>query len=207
MGFVNGSSRSPGPRRSLLVRLALIFLAQLYCTAVAMAGGEDKPKVVGVLYVVHGAARTQDFSHFFDAAIQMGSYDASSPLYQTIWQSENWSSVVPLTDVERAAPLLGFFRKANFEFGRLGNLQPATRITEAQTASLQRELESRGRASNTRFVVDWVAWIAGSDDLAHLPYPRFIYESWYRDPFSSGDWAVWKPGQVSALALEVMERI
>lgn len=142
MGFVNGSSRSPGPRRSLLVRLALIFLAQLYCTAVAMAGGEDKPKVVGVLYVVHGAARTQDFSHFFDAAIQMGSYDASSPLYQTIWQSENWSSVVPLTDVERAAPLLGFFRKANFEFGRLGNLQPATRITEAQTASLQRELNS-----------------------------------------------------------------
>jgi len=64
MGFLNGSSRSPGSRRSLLVRLALIFLAQLYCTAVAMAGGEDKPKVVGVLYVVHGAARTQDFSHY-----------------------------------------------------------------------------------------------------------------------------------------------
>lgn len=26
------------------------------------------------------------------------------------------------------------------------------------------------------------------------------YKSWYRDPFSSGDWAVWKPGQVSRFA-------
>ena len=23
------------------------------------------------------------------------------------------------------------------------------------------------------------------------------YKSWYRDPFSSGDWAIWAPGQVS----------
>jgi len=29
------------------------------------------------------------------------------------------------------------------------------------------------------------------------------YKSWYRDPFSSGDWAVWKPGQVSTLASQV----
>lgn len=26
------------------------------------------------------------------------------------------------------------------------------------------------------------------------------YKSWYRDPFSSGDWAVWKPGQISDFA-------
>jgi monoamine oxidase len=29
------------------------------------------------------------------------------------------------------------------------------------------------------------------------------YKSWYRDRFSSGDWAVWKPGQVSTLAPHV----
>jgi monoamine oxidase len=29
------------------------------------------------------------------------------------------------------------------------------------------------------------------------------YKSWYRDPFSSGDWAVWQPGQVSELAAHV----
>ncbi|UCG71900.1 MAG: FAD-dependent oxidoreductase [Chromatiales bacterium] len=29
------------------------------------------------------------------------------------------------------------------------------------------------------------------------------YKSWYRDPFSSGDWAVWKPGQVSDFAAAV----
>ncbi len=29
------------------------------------------------------------------------------------------------------------------------------------------------------------------------------YKSWYRDPFSSGDWAVWQPGQVSTLAAQL----
>ncbi len=29
------------------------------------------------------------------------------------------------------------------------------------------------------------------------------YKSWYRDPFSAGDWAVWKPGQVRTLAAHV----
>jgi len=29
------------------------------------------------------------------------------------------------------------------------------------------------------------------------------YKSWYRDPFSSGDWAVWQPGQITELAPHV----
>lgn len=29
------------------------------------------------------------------------------------------------------------------------------------------------------------------------------YKSWYRDPYSAGDWAVWAPGQVKAFAAEV----
>lgn len=29
------------------------------------------------------------------------------------------------------------------------------------------------------------------------------YKSWYRDPFASGDWAVWQPGQVTALSPNV----
>jgi monoamine oxidase len=32
--------------------------------------------------------------------------------------------------------------------------------------------------------------------------PR-VYHSWYQDPFSAGDWAVWAPGQVTAFAGEV----
>ncbi len=32
--------------------------------------------------------------------------------------------------------------------------------------------------------------------------PR-VYHSWYRDPFSAGDWAVWAPGQVTAFAGDV----
>lgn len=29
------------------------------------------------------------------------------------------------------------------------------------------------------------------------------YKSWYRDPFSAGDWAVWQPGQITEFATEV----
>ncbi len=29
------------------------------------------------------------------------------------------------------------------------------------------------------------------------------YKSWYRDPFASGDWAVWRPGQISKFATSV----
>ena len=29
------------------------------------------------------------------------------------------------------------------------------------------------------------------------------YKSWYRDPFSAGDWAVWQPGQVSDFAADL----
>jgi monoamine oxidase len=31
------------------------------------------------------------------------------------------------------------------------------------------------------------------------------YKSWYRDPFASGDWAVWQPGQISELAANIAE--
>ena len=29
------------------------------------------------------------------------------------------------------------------------------------------------------------------------------YKSWYRDPFASGDWAVWQPGQITEFAADV----
>lgn len=31
------------------------------------------------------------------------------------------------------------------------------------------------------------------------------YKSWYRDPFASGDWAVWQPGQISELAANIAQ--
>ena len=31
------------------------------------------------------------------------------------------------------------------------------------------------------------------------------YKSWYRDPFSSGDWAVWQPGQIAGFANAVAQ--
>ena len=162
--------------------LAQLLLVWLVCVAppffapAAQSAAQSPTKKIGVLHVVHGAGRSQHFSHFFDAGIQIASYNPNSSTYRnTIWQPENWPRVVPLADRERVASLLGLYRKSTFEFGRLGNLQPAAQITEAQTHSLREALTPLGRSANMEFVVDWVSWITGSDDIDHLPYPRFIY--------------------------------
>lgn len=161
---------------ALFSQLALVLLAQLVFATAATAQLPKVVEKVGVLHVVHGASRTQSLSAFFDAGIQMGSYDPNSSTYKnTIWRPENWPNVVPLGDPERVASLLGLYRRSTFEFGRLGNVQPSVRITEAQTLSLQKELTRLGRAENKEFVVDWVSWLAGFEDIDHLPYPRFIY--------------------------------
>lgn len=169
------------PRRcstwlGLAVATLLFGLAQPSLASQAPAQDQSGAEKIGVLYVIHGAGRGQHLSQFFDAAIQMASYDPNSSTYQhTIWEPENWPNVVPLADPERIASLLGLYRRSTFEFTRLGNLQPALQITEARVASLRRELERLATSQNAEFVVDWVAWITGSDDIEHLPYPRFVY--------------------------------
>jgi hypothetical protein len=161
--------------RHLAIAL-LLTTTNLILSVQAPAQVPSGTEKVGVLYVIHGAGRTQHLSQFFDAAIQMASYDPNSSTYRnTIWQPENWPKVVPLADKARVASMLGLYRRSGFEFTRLGNLQPAIQITEARVASLSRELQRLDATKRREFLVDWVAWITGSDDMEHLPYPRFIY--------------------------------
>lgn len=168
--------REPTTQGILLLTMLLLVLAQPSLAAQEEAQSRQADEKVGVLYVIHGAGRAQHLSQFFDAGIQIASYDPNSSIYKDmIWEPENWPGVVPLADRERVASLLGLYRRSTFEFSRLGNLQPALQITEARVASLRRELARLASTENTEFVVDWVAWITGSDDIEHLPYPRFIY--------------------------------
>lgn len=99
-----------------MLLLALVLGAQFFGTTVAMAQSQESVEKVGVLYVVHGAGRTQNFSHFFDARIQMASYDPNSSTYKnTIWQPESWPKVVPIASGAQAATLLGLYRKSRLK--------------------------------------------------------------------------------------------
>lgn len=170
------SRRHPIASWITIVALLLLAATRLLPAPQAATQGQSAGEKVGVLYVVHGAGRTQHLSQFFDAGIQIASYDPNSSTFRnTIWAPEKWSTVIPLADKDRVASLLGLYRRSSFEFTRLGNLQPALQITEARVASLRRALQQLDQTQNTEFVVDWVAWITGSGDIDHLPYPRFIY--------------------------------
>ncbi len=176
MQFLDRSSRVIATCRAYAVLLALLFSAQLFSPSEGLAESNGDTQKIGVLYLVHGGARSLNFSNFFDAGIQMASYDPNSYVYQNIiWQPENWPSVLPLHNTEQASELLGLTRKYSFQLGRIGDLEPVTQVTEAQVVSLQAALDGAATSTNTQFVVDWVGWIAGSADVGSLPYPRFIY--------------------------------
>ncbi len=159
------------------VLLAVLLLsAQLLSPPQVLADESSNSQKVGVLYLVHGGHRSINYSNFFDAGIQMASYDENSAGYKnTIWQPENWHRVVPLSAGRQASEFLGLLRKSIFKLGRAGSIEPVTQVTEAQVVSLQAALDRAAATTNTQFVVDWVAWITGSSDVGSLPYPRFIY--------------------------------
>jgi hypothetical protein len=176
MRFLHGTSSVLASCRAGALLAVLCFSTQVLWPSGAMAENAGDARKIGVLYLVHGGARSLNFSNFFDGGIQMASYDENSSTYQNvIWQPENWHRVVPLADRQQSSELLGLIRKYSFQLGRMGNLEPAAQITEAQVASLQAALDSAAAPSTTQFVVDWVGWIAGSDDVSSLPFPRFIY--------------------------------
>ena len=176
MRFLHEASRLLASCHAYALLAALCFSTQVLFPSEAMAEKAGETKRIGVLYLVHGGARSLNFSNFFDAGIQMASYDENSPTYRNIiWQPENWHRVVPVGDSQQSSELLGLIRKYGFQLGRMGNLEPAAQITEAQVVSLQAALDSAAQSSTTQFFVDWVGWIAGSDDVSSLPFPRFIY--------------------------------
>ena len=145
---------------------ALLLSAQLVFPPQVLAEESSDLQKVGVLYLVHGGHRSINYSNFFDAGIQMASYDENSSTYKnTIWQPENWHRVVPLSAGRQASEVLGLLRKSIFKLARAGTIEPVTQVTEAPVVSLQAALDRAAASTNTEFVVDWVAWITGSSDV------------------------------------------
>jgi hypothetical protein len=62
-----------------------------------------------------------------------------------------------------------------FMMSRVGGYDPTPTITAAQAARLGEVLAARGKPQGLEIITDWAGWIAGTSEVRHLPYPRFIY--------------------------------
>ena len=126
-----------------------------------------KQEKIGVLYIIHGGMDTHRPQHLWDASVQMFSYDRNHPVYDmVIWNSDAWPMVL---HTEFAVK---FIRKYDFEYERIGGIDPFHRITGDQMAQAQAVLNAG--SDDLQFEADYACWMA-SDRIGHYPYPRFIY--------------------------------
>jgi hypothetical protein len=122
---------------------------------------------IGVLYALHGGMDIYRPQYLWDASVQMFSYDHNHPVYHmVIWNPDAWSTVL---QTEFAVK---FIRKYQFEYERIGGIDPFHRLSDKQLGDMKATLDKNGQGLT--FEVDYVCWMA-ADRIEHYPYPRFIY--------------------------------
>jgi hypothetical protein len=161
--------------------IALLWWGAATLATPAVAAGErdptGTPRRIGVIYVVHGGPSNYGLSNSWDGAVQMAAYDEHSLLYrEMIWNPAQWSKVLGLHDPQSAQATLPYYRRAMFMMSRVGGWDPTPAVTAAQAARLGQVLAARGRSRGLEIITDWASWIAGTTEVRHLPYPRFIYD-------------------------------
>ena len=124
-------------------------------------------KKIGVLYLLHGGMDTYKPHYLWDASVQMFSYDHNHPVYHmVIWNPDAWPTVL---QTEFAVK---FIRKYQFEYERIGGIDPFHRISDKQLDDMETALNKNDQGLT--FEVDYACWMA-ADRIDHYPYPRFIY--------------------------------
>lgn len=144
----------------------VLFLLMLFYFLPIQGFAEES---IGVILVAHGGMDQNTEQGLWDASLQQFSYDPNHSVYKfVIWNPQNWGLVLQMGYAPR------FLRKYEFEYERIGGVDPFRAITEEQIAAMREHLEKLGKKHRIKFEVDWVYWITG-DDISHYPYPRFMY--------------------------------
>jgi hypothetical protein len=154
-----------------LLRSTLLLLLLACASAVSAA-----PRKIGVLFAVHGGADVQDVPNTFDSTLQFFQYDPNNVMYRgIIWNPAMWPKVVAGNDSQAYANAATQLKKYTFEYERIGGIDPAPSITDAQLAALTRELRREGRRLKVEFLTDQVQWIGTQEQTDRLPWPRHLY--------------------------------
>ena len=129
----------------------------------------DQPDV-GVLFVVHGGMTTYEDQYMWDASVHQFSYDPNHSVYKlVIWDSAYWPLVLDPDFTEWA---VRFLRMYDFEYDRIGGLDPFHGITDQQLLDIKAELDTN--PYGLTFEVDWAGYMAAASP-ENYAYPRFIY--------------------------------
>jgi hypothetical protein len=125
---------------------------------------------IGVLFVVHGGMDYYKEQYMWDAVLHQFSYNPNHSVYKlVIWNPVYWSLVLSptLTDFS-----VRFLRMYDFEYPRIGGLDPMYGYTDNQLADLKNALDAN--TNGLIFEVDRADYMAATD-ASHYAYPRFIY--------------------------------
>ncbi len=147
-------------------RYIFLFCIVFFSGLVSSMSCQEKEKI-GVLYVLHGGADTYSHQMLFDAALQMFAHDPNHPVYNlVIWNSKNWHMVM---EDEFSVK---FARKYEFQYPRIGGVDPFHELSDLQMMDMQIELNRN--TNGIHFEVDFANWMSG-DRPENYPYPRFMY--------------------------------
>jgi hypothetical protein len=137
-----------------------------------------KAEKIGVIFVIHGGMDTNKPQYMWDAAVQMWAYDHNHPVYNfVIWNGPAWPTIM---NTETTGFARDFYFKYQFEYERIGGVDPYHGITDRELADMKAELDKNEHGIT--FEVEWAGWIPG-DSPHRYPYPRFIYNP----PSGKGD--------------------
>lgn len=101
--------------------------------------------------------------------MQIFAYDPHSRVYQgVIWNPKIWPRMLSFGNAPKERG------KYDFEYARIGGLDPAGSLTQARFEDLRRTLRARQDGLGAEFIVDYASWLA--IDPTHHMNPRSLYE-------------------------------
>ncbi len=142
--------------------LLLAFSLPLILPVSAVSAGDT----VGVIFVLHGGMDEYSPQNLWNSAVHMFSYDQNHPVYQmVIWNPLFWSAVLKIESGVK------FVRKYEFEYERIGGLDPFHALSDNQLADMKAVLDNN--TDGLTYEVDYASWMSG-DRVEHYAYPRFL---------------------------------
>ncbi|MCK6371905.1 MAG: hypothetical protein L6Q83_11400, partial [Gammaproteobacteria bacterium] len=112
-------------------RSCFAILAALLVVAGCAVNDSAAPRRVGVVYVFHGGSDSASPRSSWESTIQIFSYDPNSAVYRNvIWNPKAWPQVLRFGNAPKE------ISKYAFEYGRIGGIDPAQKLTLGHYESL-----------------------------------------------------------------------
>ena len=130
-------------KKSILLIAAIALLLPI--TLNTAYGQQDK---IGVIFVIHGGMAEYKPQYMWDAAVLQFSFDHNHSVYKFVnWNSDNWSMIL---DTDTTDFALKYIKLFEFEYERIGGVDPFNTLSFNQLQDMKDELDSQPLWSHLR---------------------------------------------------------